>query len=168
MNSPLPDMAALAERISGLEAESAVRRVLHRYMALCDVPGPADRLPALAQLFCREAIWQGVGSRYALKFGCIKGRESIVSMLAGYLPPNPHFQFNAHFLAGEQITIEGFKASGRWLMQQLARYDSGQGEAIVAALGLEFLWEDGAWRIASFTTERLDACRLADAHGVQS
>jgi hypothetical protein len=50
MNSSVANIAALAARISGLEAESAVRLVLRRYMALCDVPCQADRLPALAQL----------------------------------------------------------------------------------------------------------------------
>lgn len=89
-------------------------------------------------------------------------------MLMGYLPPNPHFQFNAHFLTGEQISVDGHQAKGRWLMQQLSRYDSGQSESIVAVLSLVFLWEAGAWRISSFTTERLDSCRLADTQGAQS
>lgn len=168
MNSPISDITLLVERIQVLEAESAVRLLLNRYMSLCDVPGPAERADALAQLFCDDAVWQGIGSRYAVKFGHIDGREAIVAMLMGYLPPNPHFRFNAHFLSGEQITVDGHQAKGRWLMQQLSRYDSGQSESIVAALSLEFLWEAGAWRISSFTTERLDACRLEDAQGTQS
>ncbi|MBK5540242.1 nuclear transport factor 2 family protein [Pseudomonas sp. TH05] len=168
MNSSLADITVLAERVRVLEAESAVRRVLHRYMALCDVPGEEDRLPALRQLFCSDAYWQGVGSRYARKFGRLEGREAIVAMLAGYLPPNPHFRFNAHFLAGEQIAVDGLEVTGRWLLQQLSRYDSGQGEAIVAALNLRFRLEEGAWRIASFTTERLDVCPFAHAQEGQS
>lgn len=168
MNTPISDITLLVERIRVLEAESVIRLLLSRYMSLCDVPGPAERADALAQLFCGDAVWQGIGSRYAVKFGRIEGREAIVAMLMGYLPPNPHFQFNAHFLSGEQISVDGYQAKGRWLMQQLSRYDSGQSESIVAVLSLEFLWEEGAWRISSFTTERLDACRLADTQGAQS
>ncbi|MEX5688950.1 nuclear transport factor 2 family protein [Pseudomonas silesiensis] len=168
MNSPNSDITLLVGRIRVLEAESAIRLLLSRYMSLCDVPGPAERTDALAQLFGDDAVWQGLGSRYAVKFGRLEGREAIVAMLMGYLPPNPHFQFNAHFLSGEQITVDGHQAKGRWLMQQLSRYDSGKSELIVAALNLEFLWQAGAWRISSFTTERLDVCSLEDAQGTQS
>ena len=168
MSSPVSGITVLLERVRVLEAESAVRLLLNRYMALCDVPGPAERADALGRLFCDDALWQGIGSRYALKFGRIEGREAIVAMLMGYLPPHPHFRFNAHFLSGERITVDGDQARGRWLMQQLSRYDSGQSEAIVAALSLEFRQVAGAWRIASFTTERLDMCPLADAVEVQS
>lgn len=172
MSAHTSDVANLAERLAALEAQAAVRQVLHRYMELCDVTGsgsaPAERADALGQLFCEDATWQGIGSRYALKFGHIHGREAIVAMLMGYLPPHPHFQFNVHFLAAEQISTEGSTARGQWLMQQLSRYDAGYGEAIVAALKLEFRWVGDTWLISTFTTQRLDVCRLADGQGGQS
>ena len=168
MSLSTSDFALLAERVAVLEAESALRLLVNRYMALCDVPGPAERAHALGQLFCEDACWQGIGSRYARKFGRIEGREAIVDMLMGYLPPSPHFQFNAHFLGGEQISIDGTTANGQWLMQQLSRYDAERGEAIVAALTLEFRQVDGTWLISAFTTERLDACPLARNPGVQA
>ncbi|SEQ62395.1 SnoaL-like domain-containing protein [Pseudomonas sp. NFACC02] len=168
MNPPTSDITVLVERIRVLEAESAIRLLLNRYMALCDVPGPDERADALAQLFCDDAVWQGLGSGYAAKFGRRVGREAIVAMLMGYLPPNRHFQFNAHFLSGEQITVDGHQAKGRWLMQQISRYDSGQAELIVAALNLEFIREAGAWLISSFTTERLEACSLENVQGAQA
>lgn len=168
MSFSTSDFALLAERVAVLEAESALRLLVNRYMALCDVPGPAERAQALGRLFCEDASWQGIGSRYARKFGRLEGREAIVDMLMGYLPPSPHFQFNAHFLGGEHIRIDGTTAKGQWLMQQLSRYDAERGEAIVAALNLEFRQVDGTWLISSFTTERLDACPLARNPGVQS
>lgn len=165
MTSTISDISLLEERIRVLEAESAVRHLLNQYMFLCDVPGPDTRDSALGQLFCQEAVWQGVGSRYAVKFGRIEGRQAIVAMLMGYLPPASHFLSNMHFLSGEQITVDGFQAKGRWVMQQLSRYESGQAESIVAALNVEFLWEAGAWRISSFSTERVDAYRLESVQG---
>ncbi len=162
MTSSSPGIVPLMDRLAVLEAESAIRRLLNRYMALCDVPGPAQRAEGLAQLFCEDAVWQGVGSRYAKKFGRVDGRAAIVSMLMSYLPPQPHFQFNAHFLNGERLCVDGTKAEGQWWLQQLSRYDSGHGESIVAALGLVFRQVEGVWLIESLTTERLDACPLAD------
>lgn len=165
MISTISDISLLEERVRVLEAESAVRHLLSRYMFLCDVPGPATRDSALGQLFCQDAVWQGVGSRYAVKFGRVEGRKAIVAMLMSYLPPAPHFLSNMHFLSGEQITVDGFQAKGRWVMQQLSRYESGQSESIIAALSVEFLWEADAWRISSFSTERVDAYRLENVQG---
>ena len=165
MMSPISDISLLEERVRVLEAESAVRHLLSRYMFLCDVPGPETRESELGQLFCQDAVWQGVGSRYALKFGRLDGRKAIVAMLMSYLPPAPHFLSNMHFLSGEQISVDGFQAKGRWVMQQLSRYESGQSGSIVAALSVEFLWEADAWRISSFSTERVDAFRLENVQG---
>ncbi|WP_230123157.1 nuclear transport factor 2 family protein [Pseudomonas sp. Bi70] len=165
MISPISEISLLEERIRVLEAESSVRHLLNRYMLLCDVPGPTERASALGQLFCLDSVWQGVGSRYAAKFGRVEGREAIVSMLMSYLPPAPHFVLNVHFLSGEQIAVDGLRAKGRWLMQQLSRYDTGQSESIIAALSVEFVWEADAWRISSFSTERLDAYPLVNPQG---
>jgi hypothetical protein len=159
--------ASLNERLLRLESEAAVRRVVADYMALCDVPGPQDLGEALAQLFCSDAVWEGKGSRYAAKFGRLEGRAAIVGMLLKYLPPNSHFRFNAHFLAGERIDVHGDTADGYWLMQQLSHYDTAAGELIVARLQLQFRCEAGTWRIARFSTERQHASPLPTGEAVQ-
>jgi hypothetical protein len=158
---------SLSERLRRLESEAAVRRLLADYMALCDVPGPQGIEKALAHLFCSDAVWEGRGSRYAAKFGRLEGREAIIGMLLDYLPPNTHFQFNGHFLAGERIDVHGDTAEGHWLMQQLSHYDSAAGELIVARLQLTFRCEAGTWRIAQFSTERLHASPLPAIEAVQ-
>lgn len=159
--------ASLNERLLRLESEAAIRRVVADYMALCDVPGPQGLEEALAQLFCSDAVWEGKGSRYAAKFGRLEGRAAIVGMLLKYLPPNSHFQFNGHFLAGERIDVHGDTAEGHWLMQQLSHYDTANGELIVARLQLALRREAGAWRIARFSTERLHASPLPTGEAVQ-
>lgn len=159
--------ASLNERLQRLENEAAVRRVVADYMALCDVPGLQGLEDALAQLFCSDAVWEGKGPRYAAKFGRLEGRMAIVGMLLKYLPPNSHFQFNGHFLAGERIDVHGNTAHGHWLMQQLSHYDTAAAELIVARLQLAFRCEAGAWRIARFSTERLYASPLPAREAVQ-
>lgn len=158
---------SLNERLQRLESEAAVRRLVADYMALCDVPGPQGLAEALAELFCSDAVWEGKGARYAAKFGRLEGRGAIVRMLLEYLPPNTHFQFNGHFLAGERIDVHGDGAEGHWLMQQFSHYDSAASELIVARLRLAFRCEAGTWRIARFSTERLHACPLPAREAVQ-
>ena len=48
---------ALLQRLATLEGESAVRRLMARYMDLCDVPRAAIHLDQLAQLFTEDAVW---------------------------------------------------------------------------------------------------------------
>ena len=50
---------ALLQRLATLEGESAVRRLMARYMDLCDVPRAAIHLCQLAQLFTEDAVWEG-------------------------------------------------------------------------------------------------------------
>ena len=47
MMSPISDISLLEERVRVLEAESAVRHLLSRYLIVCAVPGPATRDSAL-------------------------------------------------------------------------------------------------------------------------
>ena len=60
---------ALLQRLATLEGESAVRRVMARYMDLCDVPRVPTQVSELAELFCIDAIWEGVGRETAQTFG---------------------------------------------------------------------------------------------------
>ncbi|MFE4539340.1 nuclear transport factor 2 family protein [Streptomyces scopuliridis] len=141
---------------------------LTRYLALCDVPagaaGPPTDLSALGDLFTEDAVWEGGGSDYAAKFGRTEGRAAIVTMLAGYLPPSPHFRANVHLLfpGTAHADADGSSAHGSWLMQQLSRYDSGQTEVMVARLDVSFRLAPDRPRMSAFRTERLFSAPLRE------
>ena len=152
--------AAAVERI---ESREAVHRVMCRYMELCDVPSVQFSVEELASLFTADAVWEGIGAEYARKFGRRRGRPEIVGMLIAYLPPNSHFRANVHVLGSEQIEVDGPAAQGRWIMQQLSRYEDGSAELLVARITADCELVDGTARIKHFTTEKLFVTRLDEA-----
>lgn len=147
--------AALIRRLSVLEAESAIRRVLARYMDLCDVPRAPFEPAKLGALFSEDAIWEGIGAQYAAKFGRQHGRAQITDFVMAYLPPSAHFHTNLHFLTSESIQVNGERAEGQWIMQQLSTYEDGRSELISARLNITFEQIDGQWLMAHFRTQRL-------------
>ena len=152
-------LADITARLAMLEAERAVRQTMMRYMALCDVPSGGEPSETLAELFSADAIWQGVGPEYAEKFGALTGREAIVTMLARYLPPTPHFSVNTHFMASETIDVDACAthATGRWIMLQASGYMAGGAELVSARLEVDFVPAAGSkrWLISHFRTQRL-------------
>jgi len=157
MNTELS--TCLATRLRRLEAERSARNTLARYMQLCDQPCGASGFPQLGELFTEDAVWEGVGSRYANSFGRHQGRAAITSFLGGYLAPSPHFKRNLHFLTSEQLDASdaGTLVRGQWLMLQISTYGAGGSEAISARLEIDFREDsDGRWLIAHFRTQRLD------------
>jgi len=155
-------IAALEARLAALEGASAVRRTMARYMALCDVPSGALNGESLGRLFTADALWEGIGPQYTSKFGHIEGREAIVAMLARYLPPEPHFATNVHFLTSESIDmLTPVRAKGRWIMLQASGYVDDRAELIGARLEVDFVpasetsADASGWLIAHFRTERL-------------
>ncbi|MFP3614502.1 nuclear transport factor 2 family protein [Paraburkholderia sp. SIMBA_050] len=157
MNTIVETLAALTERLATLEAESAVRRTMARYMALCDVPSGALEYETLAALFTVDAIWEGVGLEYASKFGRLRGHAEILGMLTRYLPPSPHFSVNVHFLTSETIEVHGARAKGHWIMLQACGYVNAQADLIAARLEMDFAPAGNGrdWLITHFRTERL-------------
>jgi hypothetical protein len=157
MNGTPATLAMLTERLAALEAESAVRRTMARYMALCDVPSGALEGETLAALFAEDAIWEGIGSQYASKFGRLSGHAQILAMLTRYLPPSPHFTVNVHFLTSETIEVQGTNARGRWIMLQASGYVDAPAELISARLEVDFASAGNGrdWLIKHFRTERL-------------
>jgi hypothetical protein len=157
MNETTDTLAILAERLAALEAESAVRRTMARYMALCDVPSGALEGETLAALFTPDAIWEGIGPQYASKFGHLTGHTEILAMLTRYLPPSPHFSVNVHFLTSETIEVHGTSAKGRWIMLQASGYVDAPAELISARLDVDFAPAGNGrdWLITHFRTERL-------------
>lgn len=158
-------VADLGRRLAALEAESAARRTLSRYMSLCDVPAPADAGDGeLPTLFTEDAVWEGVGAAYASGFGRHAGPAAIGAFLRRYLPPVAHFERNVHGLTSEALVADGSVVRGHWIMQQLSVYVGGKTELISARLAVEFVIDnDGAARMRHFQTERLSCQTLAEA-----
>jgi hypothetical protein len=146
---------ALLQRLATLEGESQVRRLMARYMDLCDVPRALTQVRELAELFSEDAIWEGVGSQTAQTFGQHQGREAIAAFVGGYLPPSEHFRLNLHYLTSESIVVDGSTARGQWIMQQICTYADGRSELFGSRLNIDFRCVDGAWLIAHFRTQRL-------------
>jgi len=146
----------LSARLEALEAEAAIRRVMAEYMRLCDRLDASTPMDQLGDLFTVDAVWTGVGARYATAFGSHHGRAAILAMLDGYRTP-PHFVFNAHFLTSESIEVDGPRARGRWLMLQTATYASGTSDLRSARLDVEFASDGERWRISRFSTENLSS-----------
>lgn len=157
------DIDIVFKRLVALEDENAIRRVMTRYMELCDVPLPDHAGLAMNDLFAEDAIWEGIGSQYAKKFGRITGRQQIVEFVQSYLPPSAHFRTNVHFLTSEHITVMKQHGRGQWLMQQISEYEDGRTELINARLAVDFRRVGGNWQIAHFRTERLLARPLRKA-----
>ncbi len=157
MNETSATLEVLSARLAALEAESAIRRTMARYMALCDVPSGALEGETLTGLFAADAVWEGIGSQYASKFGHLTGHAEILAMLTRYLPPSPHFSVNVHFLTSETIEVQGAGATGRWIMLQASSYVDAQAELISARLAVDFVPAANGrdWLIRHFRTERL-------------
>ncbi|WP_130903696.1 MULTISPECIES: nuclear transport factor 2 family protein [unclassified Pseudomonas] len=146
---------AVLQRLATLEGESAVRRLMARYMDLCDVPRAPTSVSELARLFTVDAIWEGVGSVTAQTFGQHRGREAVAAFVGGYLPPSDHFRLNLHYLTSESIVVDGEGAQGQWIMQQISTYADGRNELFGTRLNIDFSCVDGVWLIAHFRTQRL-------------
>ncbi|MCU1761151.1 nuclear transport factor 2 family protein [Pseudomonas sp. 14P_8.1_Bac3] len=146
---------ALLQRLATLEGESQVRRLMARYMDLCDVPRAVTHVSELAELFCSDAIWEGIGSQTAQTFGQHRGRDAVAAFVGSYLPPSEHFRLNLHYLTSESIVVDGSTARGQWIMQQISTYADGRSELFGTRLNIDFRCVDGAWLIAHFRTQRL-------------
>lgn len=145
---------AVLQRLDALESESAIRRVVARYFAICDDLGPNTPFDELGELFSENAIWEGKG-RYAKAFGRFEGRKAIVSMLRSYALPEPHFAMTAHFFSSECLTASGDTGAGQWMMLQTSDYADGTADFRSARLSIKFVREGRAWGIAHFRTENI-------------
>ena len=156
MPSERLNMRSLAQRLEQLEGERAVRACIARYMQLCDELGPGSELTELAQLFTEDVVWEGVGDRYRDLFGCVQGRDAVLTMFAKYTRAPAHFRINAHFLSSERIAGgEGGYAQGTWTMLQTSSFADGKSYLAAARLQVDFRAEGSHWRIAHFRTASL-------------
>lgn len=144
---------------------AAARVTLTQYVALCDVPRvrqPVD----FEDLFTQDAIWEGVGPRYAAKFGAHHGRPTIVAALTRMLDEEQPFTFNVHALTTEHFLLDADGLSGSWLMFQATTDRAGHSHMALARLGVRFRFEQARWRIARFTTCNLMSIETPGGLGV--
>lgn len=152
----MSDQTSFESRIAALEAESAIRKVIARYFALCETLGPDCDLAGLGNLFAPEAVWRGKGARYNTAFGEQIGRDAIVAMIGAHCDP-PHFAINAHFLSNEAIQVEDQTARGTWMLLQTSTYRDGSSDLRTARIMAEFGRSAGSWRMVLFETENIFA-----------
>ncbi|USS53038.1 nuclear transport factor 2 family protein [Pseudomonas kermanshahensis] len=151
----MTDILELQSRLRSFEHQQAIRVCINRYMALCDQLDAQSPLDELAQLFCRDAVWEGKGAKYAESFGGYRGREAIRAMFATYMKTPAHFALNVHFLTSEVIEVVGEEGLGRWVMLQTSTFADGASHLNAARLTVRFALEEGQWRMAYFQTENL-------------
>lgn len=128
----------LLQRVETLEGESQVRRLMARYMDLCDVPRAATNVRELAELFTVDAVWEGIGTSTAQTFGQHRGRDAVAAFVGSYLPPSEHFALNLHYLTSESIQVDGSAAAGQWIMQQISTYADQRSELFGTRLTIDF------------------------------
>ena len=148
-------VASLSKRIWVLEQEREVRACMQRYMSLCDVLDTGFDLSLLMDLFTSDAVWQGVGKRYAKTFGAYEGKAAITKMFEKYTLPPAHFVLNSHFLTNELITMSEQTGKGTWLLLQTATFHDGRSQLSSARLTVTFVLESEQWKIKHFQTESL-------------
>ncbi|MGE0798857.1 MAG: nuclear transport factor 2 family protein [Lautropia sp.] len=150
------EIRSLHARITALEAEADIRRVVSRYMLLCDKPA-ADEAAGrpFADLFTNDVIWEGVGERYARWFGRHEGIDNVLAFFKAFRGRERRFVLNVHYLGNEHLAVGGESAEGWWLLYEPVTDTAGTSSAMGARLHLSFRRESPAWRISHFRTENL-------------
>ncbi len=159
----------LAEEVRQLRAESEARRLLGRYMFLCDSPLPEpgltqeERAREIGALFTADAVWEGVGGTHGAQFGRHIGPDAIATHMTGfYTVTNPRQIFNTHYLCSEQLWATADGAEGQWVQFQPWIYDDGTSLLRSSRLHVRFRPTADGWRIARYRTENLFVAPLPD------
>ena len=164
-------------RLARLEAEADVRRLVARYMRLCDEPEPDETGAPFGDLFTEDAIWEGLGTKAGQEFKRVEGRATLLDWFATLRVPGSYFhKFNIHFLTSESIHVDDdcFGAEGSWTMFQTTLLADGHAELRMARIIIRFRVDQDRWRIAHFTTRSLlktglsEQVALAIAQGYSS
>lgn len=169
MNELSEAVARLRREVDALTAEAQARRLLGRYMFLCDVPlpeaglSPEQRAEAIAALFTEDAIWEGVGGTHGAQFGRHVGPKEIAAHFGRfYAARDPQQIFNTHYVCTEQVWATPDGAEGQWV--QFQPWIDDAGKSIIRSSRLHILFrptEDG-WKIARYRTESLFIADLPD------
>ncbi len=151
-------------------AESDIRRLLSRYMRLCDVPLPdADiseeqRVRSIASLFCEDGVWEGVGEYYENQFGRLEGREKIAGHFRTFFgAQGPRLVLNCHYLTTENIEVRDDIAEGIWVQFQPWIHEDGTSLLRSSRLRCLFRRVDDGWKIQHYRTENVFIAPLS--HG---
>jgi hypothetical protein len=159
----------LTEEVRQLRAEAEARRLLARYMFLCDSPLPEpgltqeERAQEVGALFTDDAIWEGVGGTHGAQFGQHLGPDAIAAhMTRFYTASNPRQIFNTHYLCSEQLWATPEGAEGKWVQFQPWIYDDGHSLLRSSRLHVRFRPTDAGWRISRYRTENLFVAPLPD------
>lgn len=149
--------------VAKLKAEAEARRVLGRYMFLCDVPNPefgmsdAERCEAIGALFTEDAIWEGVGGTHGAQFGQHRGPAEIAAHMTRFYSAEPKQMFNTHYVTTGQVvaTDDGKGAEGRWV--QMQPWINEKGESIIRSsrLQVRFRETEQGWKMCRYRTESL-------------
>ncbi|SMG56226.1 SnoaL-like domain-containing protein [Paraburkholderia susongensis] len=165
--SLLKELQALKESVRELRAEADIRRIMARYMLLCDIPLPeqgldmAGRISEIVGLFSKDACWEGVGVYYDNQFGASFGHEQIARHFERFFQPkDPAMIFNCHYLTCEQIHVHGDTADGQWVHFQPWIFDDGSSVLRSSRLNNMFRCVDEVWKIARYRSENLFAAPL--------
>lgn len=158
----MQELAALKAQTLTLQAEADIRRIMARYMLLCDVPLPEHgldekgRLDAIVGLFSADARWEGVGSYYDNQFGASVGHEQLYRHFERFFKPSsPQMILNCHYLTCEQIHVRGETAEGQWVHFQPWIFDDGSSVLRSSRLNNAFRRVDGVWKMTRYRTENV-------------
>jgi SnoaL-like domain len=143
----MPDGQTLADR-------AAAHGVIASYFALCDQPQRAV-MRDFRSLFTADAVWEGLGARYASRHGRIASGDAIAAALNKALAGDGAYRFNLHQLSTELWDNDIPGLAGSWLMTQHAALTNGETYCAVADIRVRFAKEGGTWRIARFSTRNL-------------
>lgn len=156
------DLDALAAEVAVLRAESAARKLLGRYMFLCDAPLPEYRMSdgrradAIGGLFTEDAVWEGVGGAHGAQFGRKIGPAAIAEHMSAFFGvENPRLVFNTHYLSTECLVATPTTAEGTWVQFQPWIYEDGTSLLRSSRLHVQSRDTESGWRIAHYRTESL-------------
>lgn len=148
-------MKAMQAQLDALLDEKEIRQSMLCYMSLCDDLGPNSDLKQLMALFSVDAIWEGKGARYTKSFGRFEGHQEINDMFAKYTKLPGHFKMNLHFLGNENITVDGERGRGQWMLLQPSDFNDGRSQLSCARITASFIKREGQWLIHHFQTENI-------------
>jgi hypothetical protein len=134
---PATAMRDVERRLGTLEAERAIRTLMADYLAARDRGRAGSEIAAL---FVPEGIWEGTGP-HAAQLGSHRGSAAIARRFSGDLPPT------LHLIGGEQIHIDGDRATGRWSYLAPAMLD-GEAAWMAGFYENDFVCRDGRWLFA--------------------
>ena len=147
-----------------LQRRAGAQSVMLTYFALCDRPRRTP-LCDYRSLFTDDAVWEGLGERYASRFGRFVGGDAIAAALHNALDVACDYRFNLHQLTNELWAETGQDLQGSWLLMQYATLSSGESYRAVADIRVHFALQTEAWRIARFTSRNLMMTPMPDGLG---